>query len=326
MRFRTPLLTAVAVFLAVDTAAAVAQVRGFQLTLDNDAYDFWIPPSVRPDYEYTNGIRLAVDVEGAPGWGRLARVLAPCADGRAVADAEAGCATTTFEFGQRLYSPRVDSEEPLPGQRPYAGWLYLAATGHAVRGSVRHTVAAEVGVTGEPSLGRAVMERYHRIVGFWRPVGWRHQLDFEPGIVARYGLERRMLELRAGDRRAFDLVADGGASLGTVHTGVRAGVRARAGYRLPHPFAARKVAGTAVYVMGGVGGEGVARNLFLDGNTFGGDTARVHREPWIATVSWGVGVARGRFGAEYRVTTRTQEYREEPGGHPVATMELTWRP
>jgi hypothetical protein len=304
-----------------------AQVRSFELTSDNDAYDFWIPFAVRPDYEYSNGLRLAAELEGAPGWTGLAKDLAPCArDGSeaAPADPEAGCVSTTFEFGQRMYMPRNDSYVATRGERPYAGWLYVAATGRVVEGPVRHTYGIEVGVTGEPSLGRTVMETFHALTGFREVVGWQHQLGFEPGVVLRYGAEQRA-ELRAGEGRIADVVADVGATLGNVHTGGQAGVRARVGYDLHHPWAARAARGTSVYLSAAASGQVVLRNLFLDGNTLGSQPPRVHRELLVGSRGWGVGVASGRFGGEFRVLTRTREYREEPGGHPVGTIELTWR-
>lgn len=307
---------------------AAAQVRAYQLTSDNDAYDFWIPMKVRPDYEYSNGLRLAVETEGARGWSRLAAAVAPCARPGADAaarDPEAGCASTTWEAGQRLYGPRQDTWEPVEGQRPYAGWLYAAATGRVVRGSSRHTFAVEAGVTGAPSLGRPVMETYHRAAGFWRPVGWRHQLAFEPALALRYGMDRRLAEGRVGGVRAADLVARGEASVGTLRTSVSAGARARAGLRLPHAWAGRPAHAPSAYVLAEAGAEAVAHDLFLDGNTFGGG-ARVNREPLLGSTTWGVGVQGRGVGVEYRVQRRSRAYRQEPGGHPYSTIEITWRP
>lgn len=319
---------ALASSLACLAPPLAAQVRSFQFTSENDAYNFWVPFGVRPDHEYTNGLRLAVELGGAPGWGVLAAELGPCArEGTraAPADPEAGCASTTVEIGQHLYVPRLDSRRPLQGQRPFAGWLYAAATGRVVDGPVRHTVGMHVGVTGKPSLGEPTMERYHAIAGFWDPEGWSHQLGFEPGVVLRYGVERRMAEVRAGSTRAADLVVDAGGTLGNVHTGARAGLRLRAGYNLPHMWAAGRARGTSVYASAGASGQAVARNLFLDGNTLSTRPARVQRETLVASHGWGVGFASGPFGAEFRATTRTREYREEPGGHTVSTLEFTWR-
>ena len=133
--------------------AGAQQVRSLQLTSDNDAYDFWIPMAVRPDYEYSNGLRVAVELDGSGGWTGLAAAAAPCASGAAPADAEAGCASTAVEVGQRLYAPRQDTYEPVAGQRPYAGWLYAAVTGRVVDAATRHTFAVEAG--GKAALAAA---------------------------------------------------------------------------------------------------------------------------------------------------------------------------
>lgn len=304
---------------------AEAQVRAYQLTSDNDAYDFWIPMSVRPDYEYSNGLRVSAEMEGAAGWSWLARALAPCAAADSLADAEAGCASTTFEAGQRLYGPRKDSYVPVEGQRPFAGWLYAAATGRVVNGRTRHTVAVEAGVTGRPSLGEPVMETLHRIGGFWQPVGWSHQLAFEPAVAVRYGVERHVAEARVGGVRAGELTAGAGASVGTLRTAAYAGAQLRAGTRLAHPWAARRLRGTSVYALAGARGEAVAHDLFLDGNTFGGTASMVDRRALVAYTRWGVGVTTGPLTLEYRVTARTRAYAQEPGGHPYSTIEITWR-
>ena len=322
--FRRALTLAVCLLPIWVPAPAAAQVRAYQLTSDNDAYNFWIPMDVRPDYEYSNGLRLAVEMEGAALWKGLSSTLAPCAAGTVQADAEAGCASTTWEVGHRLYGPRKDSYEPVNGQRPYAGWLYAAATGRVVDGRTRHTVALEAGVTGDPSLGERVMEAYHDIAGFWEPVGWRHQLAFEPAMAMRYEVEQRVAEGRIGGVRAADVVGEAGASAGNLRTGMHAGARARAGYRLAHPWAARAQRGVSAYALAGARGEVVVHDLFLDGNTFGGDS-RVSRELLVAETTWGVGLSAHRFSIEYRVQRRSRSYQEEPGGHPYSTIEITWR-
>ena len=324
-RLRPAVLTGCALaLLALLATPAAAQMRAVQLTSDNDAYDFWIPPEVRPDVEYSNGIRFAVELEGAPRWRRLAAALVPCARAGGGADSATGCTTTTVEVGHRMYMPRYDSPVAVEGVRHFAGWLYAAAQGHAMDGPVRHTVSLEVGVTGPPSLGERLMETLHHATGLWDPEGWRHQLGFEPALALGYQAARRA-ELRLGRARVGDATATAGATLGTLRTSVHTGARLRAGYRLPHPWAVRAQPGMAAYVLGGADAEVVGRDLFLDGNTFGGDGARVRRRTLVGQTVVGLGVALGGTTVEYRVTHRGRTYHEEPGGHPYGSIEITWR-
>jgi hypothetical protein len=169
------------------------------------------------------------------------------------------------------------------------------------------------------------MEAYHSLTGFWKPVGWSHQLAFEPAAALRYGVERQVAEARVGGARVAELTAGGGASLGTLRTAAYAGAQARAGTRLGHPWAVRRLHGTSVYALAGARGEMVAHDLFLDGNTFGGTASLVSRRPFVVYTRWGMGVTRGPLTVEYRVTARTRAYAEEPGGHPYSTIEITWR-
>ncbi|HEX6040615.1 lipid A deacylase LpxR family protein [Longimicrobium sp.] len=326
MPFRRPRAVLAALWcVAFAAAPAAAQGRAYQLTTDNDAFDFWIPAVVRPDYEYSSGVRVAVESEGARAWAGLARAVAPCAKDVIRPVDEAPCASTVVEAGQRMYVPRVDSFEPLAGQRPFAGWLYGSVTGRVMDGRTRHSFGIEAGITGKPSLGQSVMEGYHQLLGFWKPVGWSHQLAFEPAASVTYGVEHRVAEARVGGVRMADLTADAGASLGTLRTSARAGAELRAGTRLAHPWRTRPGRGTSVYVRVGVRGEAVAHDLFLDGNTFDSDAARVTRRPFVGQTRWGVGIAHGPASIEYRVTARTRAYGEEPGGHPYGTIEVTWR-
>lgn len=308
--------------LAFADPAAAQRVRAVQLTSDNDAYNFWIPMGVRPDYEYSNGVRVAVELDGSPGWTALANAVRPCT----AAARETGCASTTVEFGQRLYSPREDSWEPVQGQRPFAGWLFGAVTGRVVNGLTRHSFGVEAGVTGKPSLGEPVMKAYHRAVGFWKPVGWSHQLAFEPALALRYGIERMVARASVRGARAGELTAVAGVSAGTLRTAAYGGAQLRVGTKLPHPWTAGPNEGTSVYLIAGARGEAVAHDLFLDGNTFGGGDPRVTRRPWVAHSRWGVGMTSGRLSLQYHVTARTRAYDEEPGGHPYSTFEITWRP
>jgi hypothetical protein len=94
--------------------------------------------------------------------------------------------------------------------------------------------------------------------------------------------------------------------------------------RLPHPWSVRAPRAVSAYVTASAAGQVVAHDLFLDGNTFGGDT-RVSREPLVAETSWGVGISAPRLAVEFRVQRRSRAYAEEPGGHPYSTIEITWR-
>lgn len=323
-RFRAAL--ALPALLAASAAAAAAQspVRAVQIAADNDFFNFWAPLP-RPDHDYTHGLRVTVDADAAPLWGRrLAPGLRPCTgrEGAAVR-----CLSTRVEVGQEIYTPRRDGPEPVPGERPYAGWLYAAGTARVLDRRAERTLGVEVGVTGPPSLAEAVQTGFHEAAGLWQPVGWDNQLAFEPGVAVRWGGARLVAEEHAGGARVATVAPRWGVVAGNLLTGASAGVEAQLGYGVPHPWAGpaageRRV---GVFLAAAARGEWVARNLFLDGNTFR-DSPRVEKHPLVGEWEVGAGVRAGGIVAAFRVVTRGREYRTEPAAHRYSSIVLTYRP
>ncbi|HEX6748177.1 MAG TPA: lipid A deacylase LpxR family protein [Longimicrobium sp.] len=320
---RGPGRAVLAFALALAAAPASAQVRDVRLSLDNDAYDFWIPVDSRPDHDYTNGVDLSMEIAGGPLWaGKLAPRSARCSGGES---ADSACTSTTFAFGQKLFTPRVDAAEPVPGERPYAGWLYLSATGNVLTAAGRRSVGVEIGVTGPPSLGKAIHTGWHRLAGFWDPEGWDNQLRFEPGIVVRYDESRILADLRSGDVRVATLAPEWGADAGNVHVGAHAGATLRAGWNVPHPWsraADRRAGPASVYAIARVREDAVARDLFLDG---AGGSPSVARRPFLWQYEVGAGARLGGLTLEYRALTQARQYETQPTPHTYGTFELSYR-
>lgn len=322
------ILPLAACVLALAPMPARAQaLRELSLVLDNDAYNFWIPFSTRPDQEYTNGIDVAAEISGAPGWRRLLGPAAPACTG--AEDAAAPCLSATLRGGQKIFTPRRDGSEPQPGERPYAGWLYVSSTGHVQTASARRSLGLEVGMTGPPSLAESTHRAWHRALGFWEPRGWAKQVKFEPGVVLRYDEARLLADVAPGGVRVLTLVPEAGAAMGNVLTGAHAGVRARAGWAVPHPWSAaadRGAGRVSAYLLGGARGRVVAHSIFLGGNILRGDGPAGVRHEWlVGEAEAGAGLRYGALTLEYRVLTRGREYATEPGGHTYSTFDLRVR-
>jgi lipid A 3-O-deacylase len=316
---RTVLGAVLAALLALPGAApAQGAVRSVRLEADNDAFNFWLPLP-RPDHDYTHGMRLTVDADAAPLWGaRLAPGLRPC--GR---DAAVRCLASRLEVGQEIYTPRRDAPDPIPGERPYAGWLYAAGTARVLDPRSERTLGVEVGVTGPPSLAEAVQTGFHEVTGMWEPAGWEEQLGFEPAVAVRAGGARLVAEERAGGVRVLTLAPRVGVAVGNLLTGASAAVEARVGYGVPHPWGrgAGREPRVAVYATGAARGEWVLRNLFLDGSTFR-ESARVDKLPLVGEWEAALGVRAGDVVAAFRVVTRGREYHTGPAEHRFSGFVL----
>lgn len=68
--------------------------------------------------------------------------------------------------------------------------------------------------------------------------------------------------------------------------------------------------------------EAVLRDLFLDGNTWGGRPADVERRPWITQGDAAVAVRYGRAEVEYRFVLRGREYHTQTEPHRYASIRL----
>ena len=67
-------------------------------------------------------------------------------------------------------------------------------------------------------------------------------------------------------------------------------------------------------MFGAVDGRAVARDIFLDGNTFK-DSPSVDKEPFVADLSYGIGLIAGRFQLTFQQVRRTKEFKTQPYTH-----------
>ena len=267
------------------------RLRAVELRWDNDLF------SVRgagapPDYDYTQGLQLAAEYAGA--------------------DARPGDSVPVYQFalGQRIYTPRRDSIQPVPGERPYAGWLYASVKLRLARPGREDEFGVEVGITGPAALGEPVQNGVHRLLDSEPQHGWSHQLGFEPALLTRYRATWP-LDLRGVELRPY---AEMG--VGTLWTGGAAGINARA--RTPD-------AGRGAYGEAGVRQEWVVHSLFLDGSTWN-RSVRADKRALVTAAEAMAGYRFRHWAVEYRFVLRSPEYRAQPEPHRYGSLGLRWFP
>jgi hypothetical protein len=304
--------------------AAAQTVEEVRVVVDNDNFLFWLPVPDRGDHEYTHGAAIRITTRTAPWWGHR---FAP---GRRACEEDHGpepCLLTVWEVGQQIYTPREDAPWPVPGERPYAGWLYGAATAVVQREVDRHRVRLELGVTGRPSLAETAQRFAHELGGYWEPLGWSNQIPFEPGLLVRYDYARLLAAPRLGGHTVGEVTTLAGATAGNVITAADAGAEARFGLRVPPSWRdqARPPGESSIFAFASVAGHAYLRNLFLDGSTLR-SSPRVDKLPFVTYQRVGVAAHVERVEISFAVTTRSREYRTEPSGHRYSTITATLRP
>ena len=307
------LLLLLALLFPVPSSAATTQ-----LIVDNDT-DAFVPGLGSWDQDYTQGVRL--DVFGDHPMLRRWETHIP------------GFARTPlfqagYSLGQEIYTPvHISNPNLIRDDRPFAGWLYLSRTLIAEDVNAARSVEIKLGTIGPSSQADRVQTWWHRELGTYMPRGWRYQLSDEPGLELRWDERRRPL----GYQRYADILPHGGFVVGNVLTQAHAGVTLRLGPRLPDDFgpwrnapaaAARlRRSGLTAYVFARAEGRYVARNIFLDGNTFV-PGPRVHRVPLVAETQLGGEIGRGRLGIRYVFSYTTPEFRERYVRHEYGSFVL----
>lgn len=321
------------------------------LYLENDLF-------ANQDQGYTNGVRISMvspnvrDFEDSPclpgaaeDVNRLIDALLP-----AVVPGAAGQDDTefnmVFSLAQEMYTPTDWTRSDLvEDDRPYAGWLYLGFGYNARRGHSMHSTVLNVGVVGPAALAETTQDFVHHLRGIHRFAGWDNQLGNEIGLQLVHERKRRFLPASSRLREApwaWDAIVHWGGSIGNVATYANVGVEWRFGYRLPDDFgtsALRPGGENAAPVRPGssrsevrgahlflsLDARAVARNIFLDGNTFR-DSHSVDKRPWVADAALGLAFRSGRYSLTFARYFRTREF-EGQGDRPsygAVTLSTSW--
>jgi hypothetical protein len=206
---------------------------------------------------------------------------------------------------------------PGAGSRPNAGWLYVSQTARSLRPARSDELTLTVGVTGRPSLGKFTQTLAHSMAPtFNRPSDWSGQVGFEPGVVVRYEQRRR---LGLDDQAiGFDVIPRMSFTAGNVSTNAEVGLQTRTGWHLRHPWLPRD-GPLEIALTGGISGRAVARDLFLDGNTFR-DGPHVGHETFVGSGELGVQMRFRALSLAYRAVNDTRSYAAGPKWHPWASM------
>jgi hypothetical protein len=313
----------------------------YTIQLENDFF----ARATNTDRHYTNGLRLAADMPlsddcvglGAPAQG-IASWFAP---GSVVRTTE----RVGYSIGQSIFTPDdTETTELVVDDRPYAAWLYVGlsyqATYEQFDGSaVQDTLQLDVGVVGPWALGEEAQNSYHRLINVDEVNGWDNQLENEPGI--NLSLERKWRSAQAegfpGTNLYVDAIPFVHGTVGNVLTYAGAGATFRLGQGLNADFGPPRirpgtpgsegfapVGGFSWYLF--VGGEAqlVARNIFLDGNTFR-DSHSVDKEPIVGDFQAGVALLYESWRVTYTHVVRTPEFDEQNEWDQFGAISLSLR-
>jgi lipid A 3-O-deacylase len=307
-------------------AAAEPERGTFSIFFENDYF-------YNTDRDYTNGVELAWTTapEDTPEWSvntaRLLPFFGPTGEVRA-----------SYALGQNIYTPsNLNLSNPPPTARPYAGYLYFAYGLIEKTDTTLDQLQVQLGVVGPDSLAEATQKFVHSVLGDTDPRGWGTQLHNEPVFVIDDEHAWRALASGSLWGFSFDASPHVGGMVGTVYDYVNAGAMGRIGFDLPDDYGPPRIEpslpGTNFfeptgplgwYFFAGADGRAVARNLFLDGNTWQSSRS-VEKVPWVADLQLGLAISTDNWRLSFTHVFRSREFETQRHADQFGAINLSYR-
>lgn len=298
------------------------------LTVENDSL------GGGSDRNYTSGVRLSwFDTSAiAP---QVAQAIDPY-----LPISINGTTSVFYSAGQNLYAPRdLLRRPPDPRDRPYAAFLYGSMGLITLERNHMDYVEATLGVVGPMALGKETQKFVHSITGSDNPQGWDRQLRNEPGAMLSW--QRLWPETYTANIGGLYLrtAPYAGATLGNVYTYASSGLLLQLVSKDAKwqglPLRVRpSLPGSGYFsvpedtfswsVFAGFEGRAVARNIFLDGNTFR-NSPSVDKKPLVGDASAGVAFTYGRAQLSYTLNWRSEEFHGQRGSDLFGAVSLGYR-
>jgi len=252
-----------------------------------------------------------------------------------------GTTSVYYSIGHNLYTPeRIDIPIPDTKDRPYAAFLYGSVGFTDIEDNHIDDIEITLGVIGPMAFGEEIQVNYHSLIETTEPKGWDYQLENELGLM--FSWQRRWPEAFAVDTWGggyFRIMPHVGATIGNIYTYTNAGFNLqfvpkkdrwqsqplRVRPAIPGSgFFSNFEDGWSWMLFAGVEGRVIARNIFLDGNTFE-DSPSVDKRYFVADANAGLAMSYKSMRISYTVNWRSEEFRGQDESHLFGALSLGFR-
>jgi hypothetical protein len=324
-RFASIFGAAILLAAAAQAARAESEPATFSILFENDVF-------FNTDRDYTNGVQLAYttgpdrNYDWAVDAARALPFFAPSGEVR-----------TSYALGQNIYTPKdTDLVNPPLTERPYAGFLY-GALGLMEQNDTRlDQLQLQLGVIGPASLAEDAQKMVHSIIHDAKPKGWHTQLRDEPGLELTYERSLKLIPPQSLLGLVLDAEPHFGGAVGNVYDYVNVGAMVRFGFNLPDDYGPLRIepglpgsnffkstGDFSAYVFAGVDGRALARNIFLDGNTWQ-DSRSVVKKNLVGDLELGAAVTVAHARLAFTHVFRSREYGSQTTADQFGALSLTF--
>jgi len=308
-------------------AESPARTNNFFIYFENDLFG-------GTDKHYTNAFRLtwlSPDLTEYDEDARLPRWGLPLLRKLPLINRPGFQRNVGLSIGQNIYTPEdLSRRDLIMDDRPYSGWSYFSLTFHVKNAVQLDTFEITAGIVGPSSMAEETQRIVHGWIESEDPKGWDNQLKNEPGLIISWQRNWRLVSAGMGRGFGFDFIPRIGGSLGNVATSANIGGEIRLGYNLPFDFGTslirpgsgieapvdtadprlRRRGNFGIHLFGDVEGRAVARNIFLDGNTWR-ESHSVDKRPLVADIAAGIAILYKRVKGSFTYVYRTKEFEKQ---------------
>lgn len=299
------------------------------------------------DQFYTNGIKLSWvspdltqyrDSKQLPDWSRPLINRLPLIN-------KAGLQRNiAFSLGHKIFTPiDISRTDLIKEDRPYAGWLYFGTAFHNKNFHELDTLELQIGVIGPAALAEKAQNTVHKYRDIAQAKGWDNQLHNELGIAFIYDHKERIILNGGVKKLGADIIIHYGGALGNVYTYINSGAEIRYGWNIPTDFGTSLIrpggdsnppsdssdprfsdkGGFSLYGFAAASGRIVARNIFLDGNSFR-DSHNVDKQHLIGDAMLGIALVIGKTKITYAQVFKSKEFKNQKNEHHFGSLSFSY--
>ena len=248
--------------------------------------------------------------------------------------------TVHYSFGQNMYTPDDIKKSTVDiFDRPWAAFTYGSVGLTTLTDDSVDEIELTLGMVGPSALGEPIQKFVHELIDSPEPQGWDTQLADELGVNIMW--QRQFPTLMNFDKYGLNFRAAPhvGAAVGNIYTHGNGGLTLHITptYSRWQDAPARvrpSIPGSGIFLtpdnrfswsaFASIDNRIVARNIFLDGNTFR-RSHHIEKRYFVVDASAGVTLTYDDIRLSYSVNYRSKEYKGQDTPDVFGSLSLGYR-